>query len=331
MTPDGTAEPGPSPEDPTGPGRPSQVRVGSVMEVGIEVALRRWRTLLALALLFAGPAALLTASTVVRLDGVTRDVLNDVGPEVMQGVPVLTVAQFDRLSGAFTAFLLATLLAGILGSLGAVAMSAAVLGSRGTWATETASALRVTLRRAPSVIAFMLVTSAIVVALALAAAAGIFLVTASSPDSVVEGGPGAFAALLIGVSLVAALAYLTMRWCVAYPVMAVEGTGWRASLSRAWSLSADNVLRSAAVVVFATLLTLIGSAALGLLLSVGAAILLGVPGDSLPMVAETLVTAAATVLLAPLGPVLVAVLYVDLRTRRGSLPSASRAGDGVEG
>ncbi len=301
------------------------------MEVGIAVALRRWRTLLALALLFAGPAALLTASTGLRFDRVANDVLSDVGPEVLQGVPVLTMAQFDRLSGAFTAFLLATLLAGILGSLGAVAMSAAILGPRATWATETTSALRVALRRAPSVMAFMLVTSAIVVALALAAAAGILLVTASSPGAVLQGGPGAFAALLIGVSLVAALAYLTMRWCVAYPVMAVEDAGWRASLSRTWSLSADNVLRSAAVVVFAALLTLVGTATLGLLLSVGAAILLGVPGDSLPLVAATLVTAAVTVLLAPLGPALVAVLYVDLRARRGSLASASRAGDDVAG
>jgi hypothetical protein len=179
--------------------------------------------------------------------------------------------------------------------------------------------------------AFMLVTSAIVVALVLAAAAGILLVTASSPGPVLQGGPGAFATLLIGVSLVAALAYLTMRWCVAYPVMAVEDAGWRASLSRTWSLSADNVLRSAAVVVFAALLTLVGTATLGLLLSVGAAILLGVPGDSLPLVAATLVTAVVTVLLAPLGPALVAVLYVDLRARRGSLPSASRAGDDVAG
>jgi hypothetical protein len=301
------------------------------MEVGIEVALRRWRTLLALALLFAGPAALLTASTGVRLNRVTEDVLGKVGPEVMQGVPALTVAQFDRFSGAFTAFLLATLLAGILGSLGAVAMSAAILGPRGTWAAETTSALRVALRRAPSVLAFMLVTSAICVALALAAAGGIRLVTASSPGSIVEGGPGAFAALLIGVSLVVALVYLTMRWCVAFPVMAVEGSGWRASLSRTWSLSADSVLRSAAVVVFAALLILVGTATLGLLLSVGAAILLGVSGDSLPVVAETLVAAVVTVLLAPLGPSLVAVLYVDLRARRGPLPSASRAGDEMGG
>jgi hypothetical protein len=285
--------------------------------------VRRWRPLLALALLFVGPAALLTASTGAELDSV----LGEVQSVLVQGVGALTVAEFDRLSAALVAFLLATILAGILASVGAVAMSAAVLGPRGTWAAEMLSALRVTLRRTPSVLAFMVVTSAIVVALSLVAAGAIFVATAASPAALAEGGPGAFAALLVGVSLVVALAYLTMRWSVAYPVMAVEEAGWRSALSRSWSLTADNVLRSAAVVVTAALLTLVGSASLGVLLSLGLAILLGGPEGQLPVLPETLLTAGVTVLLAPLSPVFLAVLYVDLRARRAGRSDGTRVVD----
>jgi hypothetical protein len=45
------------------------------------------------------------------------------------------------------------------------------------------------------------------------------------------------------------------------------------------------------------------------------------------MVAESLVVAAVTVLLAPVSPALLAVLYVDLRQRQAPATGGHRPGD----
>lgn len=301
--------------------------MGAVLEVGIGVTARRWRTMLGLALLFAGPAALFTAAAGSHLNAVAEDILQRFDPLLAGALPVLTTAEVERLTAALGVLALATIVAGALGSIGAVAISAAVLGPRGAWGAELVSALRVALRRTPSVVACMLVTSAVMVGLVLAALAAITLATSMlTPGPVTQGGPGVFAALVIAVALVVALAYLTMRWAGAYPAMAVEGAGWRAALGRSWRLTADNVLRVACVVVFTALLTLVGTTALAQLILAPLGAVLGDVAGLDPALLQTFVVTAATVLLAPFPAALLAVLYADLRVRHAAPPGPSRAG-----
>ena len=191
--------------------------------------------MLLLALAFAGPAALFTSAAGIRFNEVALDVFPGISEGIIDDTPLLTAAQLERLGGAFLGFLLATLVAGLLGSVGAVSIAYAVLGPGQPWSQALGAALRVALRRAPSVIAFMLVTSAVIVALLLAGALAMTsAVTLLSSGPIARGGPGVFVALVVGVTLVVALAYLTMRWALAYPVMAIEGAGWRVALRRSW-------------------------------------------------------------------------------------------------
>jgi hypothetical protein len=292
------------------------MRVGTILETALQGLRRRWRTVLLLALAFAGPAALFTSAAGIRFNEVALDVFPGISEGIIDDTPMLTAAQLDRLGGAFLGFVLATLVAGLLGSVGAVSFTYAVLSQDQPWGQALGAALRVALRRTPSVIAFMLVTSAVIVALLLAGALAMTsAVTLLSSGPIARGGPGVFLALVVGVTVVVGLAYLTMRWAPAYPVMAMEGAGWRVALRRSWQLSAGNIWRITSVVILGALLTALGAAIITQLVSIVIVDLLAVAAGIDTMVAESLVIAAVTVLLAPVSPALLAVLYLDLRAR----------------
>jgi hypothetical protein len=298
------------------------MRVGTIVEVAFARLRLRWRSTLLLAVVFAAPAALFTAAAAMRFDAVVQQMLADGGADILEQPLLFTAGELERLTAAVAWYLVATLVAGALGSVGAVAIASAILGRDQAWQQQLRMALRIALGRTPSVIAFMLVTSAVVVAIVVAGLVAMTLaVSLLSASSIDQGGPGVFVALIVGVGLVVVVAYLTMRWAAAYPVMAVERAGWREALARSWDLSADNVWRIGAVVIFGALVTAVGAAAITQLLGLVLVDLLAIPAGVDPLLAETLVMAVVTVLLAPLSPALLAVLYTDLRTRRGAGPS----------
>jgi hypothetical protein len=273
--------------------------------------------MLALAALFAGPGALLTAALGLRLNRVMVDVIPDLGEGIWADIPTLTSVQLDRLGGALAGYLLATALAGLLGSIGAVAMSSLALAGEGS-GFGLADALRMSLRRTPSVLVCMALTGVIVAGLVVAALLAMSLTISSlSPGPVSRGGPGVFLALVIGVALVVVLAWLTVRWSLAYPALAAEPVGWRAALARSWWLSRDHVWRIFGVILAGALVTIV----LGALISQLAAVLLvDVVGNSAgldPDVTESVALALGTVILAPLSPLLLAASYAQLRPGSG--------------
>ena len=308
--------------------QPGPMRVGTILETAFAILRGRWRTVVLLALAFAGPAALFTAAAGIRFNEVALDVFPGISEGIIDDTPMLTATQLERLGGAFLGFLLATLVAGLLGSVGAVSFTYAVLGEGQPWGQALGAALRVALRRTPSVIAFILVTSAAIVALLLAGSLVMAsAVTLLSSGPIARGGPGVFVALVVGVTVAVALAYLTMRWAPAYPVMAMEGAGWRVALRRSWQLSTGNTWRIAAVVILGAILTALGAAVITQLLSIVFVDLLAGAAGIDTMVAESLVIAAVTVLLAPVSPALLAVLYVDLRARHAPVSASHQPGD----
>lgn len=316
------AVPPPAPAPP-----PEPMRFGTILDVGLRIVRRHWAVLLGLAVLFVGPGALLTAATGARFTEVAIELFPGLEDGVIESNLVITEAELDRLLGALTAYVGAVIVAGVLASIGALGFSAVVGADYFHRGIGLGEVLRVTIGRAASALLFILVTSVLIVAVALA---GLLLIVVASgvmgAGTLEGGGPGVFAILLIVVALVGLMAYLTMRWAPAFPIMANEDAGWRRALSRSWHLSGDNVWRIVGVVLFAALATAVLTALVAQLLSIvlvdGVAAAIGLD----PTIVTAVVTAAAAVLLAALAPVWIAVLYFDLRSRRDP-PETAASGE----
>lgn len=316
-------------EPPTPPTTPQPMRLGQVLEIGVRILRRHWPVMLSLALLFAGPGALLTAATGLRFTKVAAEVLGLEGGAVDTST-ALTQVELDRLLEALVPYLAATLVAGLLLSFGALAFSAVVAQDYHARTPVLVAVLRQGLRRAPSALGFIIVSSLVIGGLLLAGLLGMGAATLVFPTaSVSAGGPGVFLALVVGVAVVVAVVYLTMRWAPAFPAMVEEDIGVRETFRRCWHLSGDNVWRILIITLIAAVTTALGSSVLsqllGLLLVGGLAPALGLN----ELVAESLALALGSVIMAPLAPVLTAVLYFDLRARRDApvAPQASAPPD----
>lgn len=304
------AEPPTSP--PPGAGGP--MRLGQVFEVGRRILFRHWAVMLLVSLLFVGPGALLSSATALTFTEEALSLFPDLESGTVDPDLRLTNAELERLLDALIPFLGASLLAGVLGSIGALAFSAAVAEDYHARPAETSKVVRAAVERTPSALVFMLVTGLLTVGLIVLGLLGMSLATLALPGSA-SGGPGIFVALIVAVGLAVALIYLTMRWAPAYTAMVEEGAGWRQALRRSWHLSGDNVLRILAVSATVAIITALLSSLLSTLFDVA----LGALGVSLgldPLVTSTIGLAMAAVIVAPVMPVLTAVLFFDLRARR---------------
>lgn len=292
--------------------------LGAVFEVAIRVVRRHVAVLLPLALLFIGPGALLTAATGVRFNEVALDILQ-VGPdgEVPAPPELLTEAELERVGGALVAFLLATALAGALATVGALGFSAVVGADYHGRTVTFGAALRTSLRGTLAALGVVLVTSLITIAILVTGTALIVLALVLVAGGRVDaGGPGAFLALVVGVATVFSIVYLTMRWAMAVPAIALEGEGPRGALRRSWDLTTEHVWRTLAVILLGSLATAILSTLVAQVLALVVVDALAAPLGLDTLIAESLVVAVGAVLLAPVVPVVVAVLYHDLRVRR---------------
>lgn len=309
------------PEDTNESGpRIAPMGIGAVFSVAVRIFRRHFTVLLPLSLLFVGPAALLTAATGVRFNEVAVDILPFTEDGVLESTPLaLTAAEIERLVGALGAFFLASALAGALATVAALGFSSVVGADYVGEGTSLRQALRSCLRGALRVIAVIILTSLIIVAIVVVGASLIVLALEGLAGGAINrGGIGVFVALIIGVATVLAVIFLTMRWVALVPAIALDDDGVVAALRRSWHLTTDNLTRTVAVVVLGTLVAAILGALLAQLLALVVVDLLASPLGFDVGVAETLVVAATSVLLAPLIPLFVAVFYHDLKVRRDS-------------
>lgn len=291
--------------------------LGTILDVSLRIIRRHWPSLLGISLLLAGPGALLMAATGVRFRQVAQGVLPPLEGSVLDPQGMLTMAEFERLAEAFASYALATVVAGALASIGALAMSAIVVADYHGRRIELMAALRVALRKVPAALLFILVTSAIVVGVGLAgiaiALALAIVVGGGDPDA---GGPATFPILVALVATVLVVVVLTVRWAPAFPAMVAEDLGPTAALRRSWQLSGGNAWRAFFVVAMGTLTATILAAfitqLIALVLVDQASRMTGLDAA----LAESISVALGAVLMAPLAPVLIAVLYFDLRARR---------------
>lgn len=320
-------EPGTPVPDTPAAALPEPLGLGAIFDVGIRIVRRHWAVLLGLAVLFVGPGALLTAATGMRFTDVAVDIFPTIEEGVLDSTTAVTAAQLERLIGALGAYVGATILAGVLASIGALGFSAVVGADYHHRSMSLSEALRIVVGRTPSALVFILVTSLIIIAIAVGALA-LIIASASilGAGTLDRGGPGVFVALIVAVALVVSVAYLTMRWAAALPVLANEGGGWRRAMTRSWHVSGDNVWRIFVVIILAALATAVLTALLSQLLAV---VLIDRVAPALGLdvaVATSVVTALAAVLLAALAPVWTAVLYFDLRVRRDPPPRSAADG-----
>jgi len=288
-----------------------------VAQVGARILRRHWAVLLGLATLLVGPAALLTAATSTRFNDVALDILPGVEEGLIDSSLVLTEAELQRLGEAFAVYMLATALAGLLGTIAMLGFSAVVSADYHARAITLGEALRVCLRRGLSALGVVLVTTLIVIGLIVVGVSLVVIaISGLSGGSVEAGGPGAFVALVIAVALIVAVVYVTLRWAMAIPVLAIEDRGWRAGLRRSWHLSGDNVWRILAVFLIAGLATVVLGALVTQVLALIFVDVLAAAFGLDPTITETVALATGSIILAPLAAVFTAVLYFDLRTRR---------------
>jgi hypothetical protein len=299
------------------PAGPQPLRLGQVLEIGVRILRRHWPVMLLLALLFAGPGALLTAATGMRFNEVILDIFPAIQDGQVEAGMVMTQAELDRALDALLPYLAATVVAGVLASIGALAFAAVVADDYHARTPTLAVALRRCLARTPGALGFILLTTLIVVGVLVLGALSMAIALIILPtSSVTAGGPGVFLALIAGVATAVAVVYLTMRWAPAFPAMVEEDIGTRDAFRRSWHLSGDNVWRILIIALLGALVTALASSLLAGLFSL---LLVDVLAPVLgldELVAESIGLALGAVLLAPLVPVLTAVLYFDLRARR---------------
>jgi hypothetical protein len=282
----------------------------------VRVVRSRFAVLVALSLLIVGPGVLLTSTVELRLTDVMAELLPvDAAGRPTFATPILSQADVDRVLAAGAWFLGGSALAGLLGAIAALGFSAvtarAIRGRR----LSLGEAVGACLHRALTAFGVVVVTSLVTVAIIVAGVALALAAIELGGGGASEGGPGVFGALVVGVATVLAVVYLTVRWAMALPVAVLEDLGTRHALGRTWELTADNVWRTFAIVAGATLVTVVFGAFIAQILDLLVVNGLGAAIGLDEALGSTLASAAASVIVAPIPAVLVAVLYHDLRVR----------------
>ncbi len=302
---------------PTGaPGRRLHpIPVTAVFEIGVRILRRHVGVLLLLAIVFELAPGLLTAAAGVRIG----DALIEAFPGLATGqmtTPSLTAAQTQHLTDAGLLSLGASLLAGLLTGVATVGYSWVVGRDYHAARPTTAGAVLATLRGAVPAIVVVLLTTLILTGVILAGglvmAGALFVVGPADPA---RGGAGVFLALVALVATVVIAATLAVRLSLGVQAVALEEAGAIRALARSWHLTSSNTWRTFGVIAIASIVTSILATALAQLL--GAVTVDGHAADlGYAALAETVVSALAALLFAPVSPVVQCVLYYDLRVRR---------------
>lgn len=217
---------------------------------------------------------------------------------------------------------LAVFATGLLVLLGSTAAIAAILRvAHATFVGQKPSARRAVsegLGRLPALITADVLTLILVVLILIA---GIAL----AAPMLAGGGIATFLGLIAVVSTIVGVAYLFTRTTLAQQAAVIDRTGGAESIARSWRLTAGAGWRVFGYGLFIALIdTLLGL----LLVSVPVLVLRLEQTSAVDVAVATVVEAAATLVLLPLVPLFLTMLYYDLRWRRGeptSLPGSEVA------
>ena len=160
---------------------------------------------------------------------------------------------------------------------------------------------------AASLLAFLAIVALILVTALLGAAVGGLLDAGN-------GGPGAFLVLIIAVAGALAVVTVGIRLCIASVIVALEPVGPVQALRRSWHLTGNNAWRTFGL----QFMVLIVVSLVSTILAVVGAAFSGGLDTTAPsgFGTQSVISLVFGVVTAPIVPVMLTVLYFDLRVRR---------------
>jgi len=305
------------------PPRLSPMPVTALLEVAGRIIRRHVAPLLAVSALFQLPSSIADAAAQQRLARALSPIvvgLDTDAPRVLEP----TSAQSQAILEALMVVTATSIVGMLLGAIATLAFTRAALDDYEGRRPSVGGMVSIALRRAVPALAAGLFTAILLLGIIVGAVVvAVGAMTALPAPGGGAGGFGAFLAILVGVSAVVLAIVVMVRLALPAAVLAGEQVGAVEALRRSWHLTGDNTWRAFAVLAIVTIvLAILGSTLLELLavvVSDGIA-----AGMGLADVSDALLSGLVSTLLAPIGGVVLAVLYLDLRVRRdGWQPVAS--------
>lgn len=306
---------GPPPDPPNSglpAGKLAPARVMQLIDTGVRILRRHWKPLIAASALFGGIGLILGEVLSAQFSDMLASMftVDATGRTTFNTIDVDTT----RFSWAVGLSVAGSLVASAFLTLASVVASQYVDRDYRSGSITFRAALIHALRRAPVAILSSLLAALAVIGLMLAVVV-IGLLAAGLFPAAGGGGLGVFLALIIAVAGTVAVVALGMRWSIGPVIVALEPVGPLAALRRSWHLTGDNTWRTfglqALVVLTISLVTGLLAAILGAVLSPD----LSTASPS-HLGVQTGISVVLGVLTAPIVPVMLTVLYFDLRVRR---------------
>lgn len=314
-----------APED-VPPPRLEPMRLGTLLEVAARIIRRHAAPLLAVSVLFQLPSSLVDAAAQQHLGRALSPLVVDGGTEAPRFLEP-NADQARTILEALVTLAGSSVVGALLGVIATLAFTTAVLADYRGRRPTLGAMLRVAVHRSiPALAAALLGALALLGVIVGAVIVAVGAMRALPAPDGATGGLGAFLAILVGVVAAVLAVVLIVRLALPGAVLAGEPGGSIRALRRSWYLTGDNTWRAFGVLATVAIgLTIVGSTLLELLAAVitdGLA-----AGAGLADLSDALLSALVATLLAPIGGVVLAVLYLDLRVRREGWQPGAAADD----
>ena len=295
---------------------PRPMGLGDVVDGIIELYRTRARLVLGISAVLQGPVVIidliLGAGMVDQLSMMVGfDVLDPPVPLPTSLPPLDPQAVWGFLGMAGAMVLIATVAGGLTTAALAVAIGEARLGRRPTLRGVFSRVLR----RLGALVVTMLTVVGVITA---GVVGGLLLVAAIvslAPDPAAGGLP-VFLGLVAAVGVVVLLTFLGLRWALWPQVVLLDGGAGITALGRSFRLVAGSTWRVLGYALAFGLATGILTQLLGQLGGIVVGLVTG-PADTPGTLLRIMWAAAITIVMAPVVPAAMTLLYLDLRLRRG--------------
>ena len=299
--------------------RPAPMDLGQIVDAVVALYRRRWALLLGLCAVLEVPATILSGLILLplpaRLSAILGfDILDP--PATIDPTSAVAAPTLEQTMGVLGPIWLSALVSIIAGTLTTIAVVYAVVRLRLDQDAGVGSSFRAVLRRlGPIILTFAAYTISLLILVGLAVAA-VALLLSLSPGAI-GGGPLAFVAILAFTAVLVATIFVAIRWTFWPQAVMIDEAGPLGSLGRSWRLISGSTAR---VIGYALLFGLAAGIIEGLIAQLGLILVSTVArvlSDEVQLALRFAVSSISTLLLAPVVPVAMTLLYLDLRVRHG--------------